>query len=344
MSQEPSLLSQQDIDQLIKSVQGLPSEGKIKSKKHQAESIDLSLQAQLAKGHMPTLDIIHERFSNSLKNALFSYIRRHADVIPHPLRIQKYSDFIAHLPVPSNLNLCSIKPFEGQALIACDPNLIFFIVDNLFGSDGRFHTRVEGRDFTPTEHRIIRRILELIFTAYQEAWHMVESIECSFVRSEINTQFANIAVENEIVLTAQIDINFEGKGGPIYFCFPRGMFEPVRDTLSDKNYGATIHQSQEWTDQLKHNITQAEIEIIADLADFSMTLREVAQLREGDVLMQNVPGQVIAKITDKAIFSCQYGSHNGKYALKIIDILADAGDLTEIGLGAVHDDSEKSES
>jgi flagellar motor switch protein FliM len=339
MSQDSSLLSQQDIDQLIKSVQGEPHTPKIRSQ-NKYEHADLSLQAQLAKGHMPTLDIIHERFANLLKTSFLGYIRRHADIIPHNLIIQKYSDFIARLPVPSNLNLCTIKPFEGQALIAFDPDLIFFIVDNLFGSDGRFHTRVEGRDFTPTEHRIIRRMLDLVFKDYQQAWHMVESIECHFVRSEINTQFANIAVENEIVLTAQVEINFEGRGGSIYFCFPRGMFEPVRDELSDKNYGASIQHSQEWTDQLKHNITQAEIELVANLSEFNMTLREVAQLRSGDVLMQNVPGQVIAKIAEKPIFTCQYGTNHGKYALKIIDILAESEDLTEIGLGAIHEHNE----
>ena len=342
MSQDSSLLSQQDIDQLIRSVQGRHTDTRHKSKKP-VEHADLSLQAQLAKGQMPTLDVIHERFANLLKQSFLGYIRRQADVAPHGIQVQKYSDFMAHLPVPSNLNLCTIKPFDGHALIAFDPDLVFFIVDNLFGSDGRFHTRVEGRDFTPTEHRIIRRVLDLVFSSYQEAWRMVENIECGFVRSEINTQFANVAVENEIVLTAQVDVHFDGKGGAVYFCFPRGMFEPVRQKLSDNNYGASIQQSQEWTDQLKHNITQANIELIANLADFSMTLREVSMLREGDVLTQNVPTQVIARVMDKPIFACQYGSNHGKYALKILDILAEADDLTEIGLGAIHDKDEPNE-
>ena len=72
----------------------------------------------------------------------------------------KYSEFIRNLVVPTNLNLVHMKPLRGTALMVFDPNLVFLMVDNLFGGDGRFHTRVEGRDFTQTEQRIIQRMLE----------------------------------------------------------------------------------------------------------------------------------------------------------------------------------------
>jgi flagellar motor switch protein FliM len=54
-----------------------------------------------------------------------------------------------------------MKPLRGTALFVFDPKLVFLVVDNLFGSDGRYHVRVEGRDFTRTEQRIIKRLLDL---------------------------------------------------------------------------------------------------------------------------------------------------------------------------------------
>ena len=112
----------------------------------------------------------------------------------------KYSEFIRNLVVPTNLNLVHMKPLRGTALIVFDPNLVFLVVDNLFGGDGRFHTRVEGRDFTQTEQRIIQRMLDIVFETYAKSWEPVYPLEFEYMRSEMNTQFANIATPNEVVV------------------------------------------------------------------------------------------------------------------------------------------------
>ncbi|MFX6702299.1 hypothetical protein ABTH29_20585, partial [Acinetobacter baumannii] len=79
------------------------------------------------------------------------------------------SEFIRNLVVPTNLNLVHIKPFRGIGLVVFDPQFVFMLVDNMFGGDGRFHTRIEGREFTPTEQRIIMRVLEITFETYAKS-------------------------------------------------------------------------------------------------------------------------------------------------------------------------------
>ncbi len=117
---------------------------------------------------MPTLEIINERFARLLRIGLFNFLRRSAEVSVGPVRVSKYSEFIRNLVVPTNLNLVHMKPLRGTALMVFDPDLVFLMVDNLFGGDGRFHTRVEGRDFTQTEQRIIQRMLDIVFEAYAQ--------------------------------------------------------------------------------------------------------------------------------------------------------------------------------
>lgn len=157
---------------------------------------------------MPTLEIINERFARNLRIGLFNFIRRNAEISVGPVKVQKYSEFIRNLVVPTNLNLCHVKPLRGTALLIFDPDLVFLIVDNLFGSDGRYHVRVEGRDFTATEQRIIRRLLDVVFLEYQKAWQPVYEIEFNYIRSEMNTQFANIATPTEVVVSMTFESNW----------------------------------------------------------------------------------------------------------------------------------------
>ena len=60
--------------------------------------------------------------------------------------------------MPTNLNLVKINPLRGTALIVLDPKLVFAVVDNFFGGTGR-HAKIEGREFTATEQRIIHMLL-----------------------------------------------------------------------------------------------------------------------------------------------------------------------------------------
>jgi len=158
-----NFLSQEEVDALLKGVSGDQDEISTDDDGTGVRSYNLATQERIVRGRMPTLEIINERFARLLRIGLFNFLHRTAEVSIGPVRVSKYSEFTRNLVVPTNLNLIHIKPLRGTALIVFDPNLVFLMVDNLFGSDGRFHTRVEGRDFTPTEQRIIQRILNIVF-------------------------------------------------------------------------------------------------------------------------------------------------------------------------------------
>ena len=152
------------------------------------------------RGRMPTLELIHERFARLLRAGLYNFMRKNAEISVNPVRVLKFSEFVRNLVVPTNLNIVQVKPLRGNALMVFEPTLVFQVVDSLFGGDGRFHTRVEGRDFTPTEMRIVQRMLQVVFEEYEKAWKPIYELQFEYLRSEINTQFANIATPTEVVI------------------------------------------------------------------------------------------------------------------------------------------------
>lgn len=227
-----NFLSQEEVDALLKGVNGDADEASTPEDNTGVRTYNLATQERIVRGRMPTLEIINERFARLLRVGLFNYIRRSAEVSVGSVRVSKYSEFIRNLVVPTNLNLVHMKPLRGTALIVFDPGLVFLLVDNLFGGDGRFHTRVEGRDFTQTEQRIILRILDIVFDSYAKSWEPVYPVEFEYIRSEMNTQFANIATPNEVVVSSTFTIELGSVSGQIHICMPYSMIEPIRDTLT----------------------------------------------------------------------------------------------------------------
>src|SRR5574343_381694 len=171
-------LSQDEVDALLKGVTGEADEPDASDAAEGGiQKYNLGTQERIVRGRMPTLELVHERFARYLRIGLFNYMHRNAEISVGPIRVQKYSEFIRNLVVPTNLNLVVAKPLRGTALFVFDPNLVFLVVDNMFGGDGRFHTRVEGRDFTPTEQRIIQGLLKVVFAEYERAWSPVFQLQ-----------------------------------------------------------------------------------------------------------------------------------------------------------------------
>ena len=217
------ILSQDEVDALLRGVSGDTEESPTDDDSSDGiRPYDIGRQERIVRGRMPTLELINERFARLLRISLYGYLRRSPEIAVGPVRVIKYSDFTRNLPVPTNLNLVHAKPLRGTSLFVLDPNLVFQIIDCLFGGSGKIHTRVEGRDFTATELRIIQNVLKLSFADYEKSWHSVHPLKFEYVRSEMNTQFANIATPTEVVVVSTFTIDLGSGGGEFNICMPCG--------------------------------------------------------------------------------------------------------------------------
>ena len=311
-------LSQDEVDALLKGVTGESDEPESSDDgAGGVHSYNLGTQERIVRGRMPTLELINERFARYLRIGLFNYMHRTTEISVGPIRVQKYSEFIRNLVVPTNLNLVAAKPLRGTSLFVFDPNLVFLVVDNMFGGDGRFHTRVEGRDFTGTEQRIIQGMLNVVFTEYARSWKPVYDISFEYIRSEMNSQFANIATPSEIVVSTTFSLEFGGTAADMHICFPYSMVEPIRDLLYSAMQSDQLSTDQRWILMLRKQLKDAEVEIAATLATTSISLGEILKLKSGDIIPISIPDKLIACVDDIPLLECTYGQQGGQYALKV---------------------------
>jgi flagellar motor switch protein FliM len=317
-----NFLSQEEVDALLKGVTGDQDDAQSHEDTSGVRPYNLATQERIVRGRMPTLEIINERFARLLRIGLFNFLRRSAEVSVGTVRVSKYSEFIRNLVVPTNLNLAHMKPLRGTSLFVLDPGLVFLLVDNLFGGDGRFHTRVEGRDFTQTEQRIIQRILEIIFETYEKSWEPVYPVKFEYIRSEMNTQFANIATPNEVVVSTTFTIELGPVSGEMHLCMPYSMIEPIRDILTSSLQGETLEIDKRWVRLMTQQIQIAEVEIVADIGTTKVTLGDILNMKEGDIIPLSIPDIISAKVDGTPVMECKYGVFNGQYALRVEKLIS----------------------
>ncbi|MCQ8128183.1 flagellar motor switch protein FliM [Methylomonas rivi] len=314
------LLSQDEIDALLHGVDdgdvdtGHEDEGLNKA----ARLYDFNSQERIVRGRMPTLEMVNERFARYFRIALFNFLRRAAEISVSGIQVQKFSEFIQGLFVPTNLNVIRMSPLRGRALIVMEPRLVFTAVDNFFGGGGQFYNKVEGREFTPTEMRIIRLIIDMIFKDLAEAWKPVMDVDFEYLNSEVNPQFANIVSPSEIVVISTIHVELEGGGGDINIAMPYTMIEPIRELL-DAVTSDRGEVDGRWQESLRIEIMRSEVTVTSKLIEKEMHISDVIELKKGDVIPIDMPETVLLEVENVPVFKGKLGLSDGNYAIEIVE-------------------------
>jgi flagellar motor switch protein FliM len=274
------VLNQEEIDALLKGVDdgAVPTSGDgSQGAPGEARTFDFATQTRLVRGRMPTLEMINDRFARQFRIGMFNMIRRTPGIGVAPVVIEKFSEYTQNLHVPSSLNLIRISPLRGTALMVLDAKLVFAIVDTFFGGSGRY-AKIEGREFTATEGRVIQMVLKQAFQDMVQAWNIVANVNIEYVSSEINPHFATIVSPSELVVVSSFKIDLEGGGGELHMTMPYSMLEPIRDVLDSGMQSDRMERDERWTQTLREEIEEAEIEIIPLLGRATLTVGRLVDL------------------------------------------------------------------
>lgn len=322
-----SILSQAEIDSLLNGGDH-PEVDSAASTAKTNENIrpyDPNTQRRVVRDRMHSLEIINERFARQFRIGLFNLLRRSPDVTVGNIKIQPYHEFARNLPVLTNLNIVHMHPLRGMALFVFSPNLVFMAVDNLFGGDGRFPTKADGREFTPTEQRIIRRMLAIALEAYDEAWRSIFKLKTEYVRAEIQVKFTNITSSpNDIVVTAPFTVEIGSHSGQFEICIPLSIIEPLRELLTNPPMENSRQEDQSWRNTLAVQVRDTEVELVANLSDITTRLSKVMSMKAGDIINIDRPEHIDAFVDGIPVMSGKYGSVNNQYALKIEKLMNSA--------------------
>lgn len=314
------LLSQDEIDALLHGVDDGEIETEGDFDPSGVRAYDLTSQDRIVRGRMPTLEMINERFARYTRISMFNLLRRTADVSVGGIQIQKFGEYVHTLYVPTSLNMVKFRPLRGTALVILDAKLVFKLVDNFFGGDGR-HAKIEGREFTPTELRVVQMVLEQAFVDLREAWKAVKPIDFEYINSEVNPSMANIVSPSEVVVVSTFHVELDGGGGELHITMPYSMVEPIREILDAGLQSDTDERDERWVRALREDVMAAEVDLECDIVRREVTLRDIVDLRPGDVIPIQMPDSSLMTANGVPMFRVVLGRSKENLALKIVGIV-----------------------
>ncbi|EPJ80391.1 MULTISPECIES: flagellar motor switch protein FliM [Pseudomonas] len=312
------LLSQDEIDALLHGVDDGLVQTENAAEPGSVKSYDLTSQDRIVRGRMPTLEMINERFARYTRISMFNMLRRSADVAVGGVQVMKFGEYVHSLYVPTSLNLVKIKPLRGTALFILDAKLVFKLVDNFFGGDGR-HAKIEGREFTPTELRVVRMVLEQAFVDLKEAWQAIMEVNFEYINSEVNPAMANIVGPSEAIVVSTFHIELDGGGGDLHVTMPYSMIEPVREMLDAGFQSDLDDQDERWINALRQDVLDVDVPVGATVARRQLRLRDILHMQPGDIIPVEMPEEMIMRANGVPAFKVKMGSHKGNLALQVIE-------------------------
>ncbi len=314
------LLSQDEIDALLHGVDDVEEEEEVEesaAREDGSADYDFSSQDRIVRGRMPTLEMVNERFARHMRISLFNMMRRTAEVSINGIQMIKFGEYIHTLFVPTSLNMVRFRPLKGTGLITMEARLVFILVDNFFGGDGRYHAKIEGREFTPTERRIIQMLLKLIFEDYKEAWSPVMDVSFEYLDSEVNPSMANIVSPTEVVVISSFHIELDGGGGDFHIALPYSMLEPIRELLDAGVQSDKEDTDMRWSKALRDEIMDVPVSLNTKFLEVELPLSQIMDLQSGDIIPIEMPEHITVLIEDLPTFRAKLGRSRDNIALKI---------------------------
>jgi flagellar motor switch protein FliM len=316
-------LNQDEIDSLLSKTEGNEDPSVIQSTAVPL-NFDLANNNKSIYGRVATLGLINERFGRNIKASLGTFLKRNVEIIMMGLKIIKFDEYVTSLHIPTSINMIKMQPLNGLALFVADSKLVFTVVENFFGGEGKVQSKNESREFTPTENRIIKMMIEMFFKDLKDAWSSVLDLQFEYKGLEVNPAMANVLNLSELIIISKFRIELDGGGGDFHICLPYSMIEPIRELLNAGIRQEKGVSDEKWVQRIREEIMEAEIEACCVLTHKKVSLKEVMRFKNGDIIDIEIPEEIFLKVNDIPMFTASFGTFEGKYAIKIIDKLKKA--------------------
>ncbi len=319
------VLSQEEVDALLKGlVDGeIEAENEPRLYDEGVTPYDFTSQERIIRGRMPTMEVINEHFARAFRISLSMVLRRTVDIQTNFVQMLKFGEVLRSLPLPCSFHIFKMEPLRGQCLLVVDSKLVFTLVECFLGGNSRFRFKIEGRDFTSIERRLIQKVVLMGFQDLEKSWAPVHPVKMHLVRVEINPMFVGIATPNDIMVVSKFQVEMEQAEGFITLCMPYATIEPIKGKLYSGFQSEQLERDGRWANRIKEEIRDMPVDVVVELASTSMTARDVLNLTVGDVILfdKKMTEPLVGKVEGIPKFTGFAGQYQKARALRVHRLL-----------------------
>lgn len=289
---------------------------------------DLASQERIIRGRMPTMELIHDRFSRSFRTGLSKFLGRTCFINVGGIEIVKFGLFMKKLPLPSSLHIYRMPPLQGYALLVVSTPLVFGMVDSLFGGKGSGKVKIEGREYTAIETRLIGKVVMMALETLKEAWAPIHPVDFVYVRSEFNPLAIAIVPPTDVVIIVTVEVELEQESTTLTLCTPYSTIEPIRQKLTTGFQSNRLEIDTHVIRRMESNIKKTDVNLSIELAKGRLPTRTILDLKQGDILqLETSPtDEAIVRVEGRPKYRGFVGTYRGSRAVRVTRAVMDQDD------------------
>jgi len=279
-------------------------------------------QDRIVRGDLPTLEVVHDRFSRLFRAGVAQAVRRAVDVqiLDHSER--KFGEFMRSFEGLSSYHVLRLEPLRGVGLLVLPSRMVSTLIEIFFGGTAAEEEASENRDFTLIEQRVIASITTIFESCLTEAWKPVYALKVQCTSSETNPQFINITQNSDTVIVIDYELTVDDVRCRISICLPLSTIDPIKDMLRGSIISDVLDEDSSNKNLLAHLLRESKVEVVAKLGCATISIRDLLNLKEDDVIQLNEdyehPIELIVEGHTK--FWGSAGSHKSARAIQITGI------------------------
>ena len=321
------ILSQEEIDALLDVVEdegddALAIEEDEVFEQKQITLYDFKRPNRVSKEQLRAFRGIHDKMARSLSSQISAIMRSIVEIQLHSVDQMTYGEFLMSLPNPTSFNVFSMKPLEGSGVLEINPSIAFPMLDRLLGGKGEpFES---NREFSDIELSLFETVLRVMMSTLKEAWGPVAEVYPAIESKESSPNVVQIVAQNEIVVMVVMEIIIGHSSGMMNICYPVIALEPVLPKLASRDLMLNETSSKKSRNQeLQVLIGGAKVTVEANLGVAELTLREVLDLKDGDIIRLNDSADDIVSLSvdGKERFKGEIGLRRFRKSIKVTEII-----------------------
>jgi flagellar motor switch protein FliM len=318
----PDVLSQSEIDSLLSAL----TSGSVDldsmtrdSGEYKIKVYDFKRPDKFSKDQLRAIQMIHESFARQLSTVMSTLIRSIVSAEVASVDQLAYEEFLNSLVQPTVIGTLEMYPFNGNALLEVNPNLIFAIIDRLLGGKGEFSGK--ARELTDIEKTVTERVFMRMLELLEESWSTVVDVRLRFESMESTPFFVQICPPRDMVLLVIMKLKVGDVEGMISLCIPYFLMEPMIDKLSSQQwFVSTSRKSDEGArENLMKTLNLVKVPVGLELGHTILSLADVYNLQAGDVIKldESVHSDVDVRVGNYVRFKARPGTVEGRLAVEV---------------------------
>ena len=276
-------------------------------------SDDLSLL-----GDYHALRMINERFCRMARSVFLPFLRIQPRISSFPPEVKTFDLYVQESDTFVSLTTSRMEELRGSQLMVIQPSFISLLTDSYYGgSTVQALKRYQG-EFTATEQRVIEIVTEGLIQSLQTAWRDLLTVTIGVQGREENIQFASFVDGSDTVIVCSFVVQLP-RGEPAQFdvIYPLQTLKPIASQLRSRVQSDFVQDDMSWRQKLEQAILNIPLQLTAEIAQPTTSLRNLIHLQEGDVYPMQLHDGIRVKVEDRAIFEAQLGQVGAQTALNL---------------------------